>query len=70
MCAHVSPLRCIARGQGRVALFPEKRKTFSGPADLMMRHWGGEAGPELDHLRADAACDGATSCREYSAIWL
>jgi hypothetical protein len=22
-----------------VALFPEKRKIFSGPADLMMRHW-------------------------------
>jgi hypothetical protein len=43
-----------------VALFPEKRTIFSGPADLMMRHWGGEAAPELDHLRADAACDRAT----------
>jgi len=26
-----------------------------------------EASPELDHLCADAACDGATSSREYSA---
>ena len=40
---------------------------YLGPADLMMRHWLGEATPELDHLRADAACGGATSSREYSA---
>jgi hypothetical protein len=26
------------------------------PADLMMRHWVGEAVPELKHLHADAAC--------------
>jgi hypothetical protein len=33
----------------------------------MMRHQVGEVAPELDHLRADAACGGATSSRKYSA---
>ena len=31
-----------------------------------MRHWVAEAAPELDHLHADAAWDGATSSRKYS----
>ena len=53
--------------QGVVALFPEKRAIYHAPADLMMRHWVGEAAPELDHLRADAACSGATSSNKYSA---
>jgi hypothetical protein len=51
--------------QGVVALFPEKRTIYHAPADLMVRHWVGEAAPELDHLRADAACGGATSSGKY-----
>src|SRR5208283_5993105 len=54
------------------ALFPEKRTIYHAPADLMMRHWVGEAAPELDHPHADAACSGATSSSKYSicAYWL
>ena len=62
------PSRGILPGQGAVALFSEKRTIYHAPADLMMRYWVGEAAPELDHLRADAACGGGTSSSKYSAI--
>jgi hypothetical protein len=35
----------------------------------MMRHLGGEAAPELEHLRTDAACGGPSANRKYSAAW-
>jgi hypothetical protein len=34
----------------------------------MMRHQVGEVAPELDYMRADAACGGTTSSRKYSTI--
>jgi len=71
--AQVSPPRAVFPAQGVVAQSPEKRTIYHAPADLMMRHWVGEAAPELDHQRADAACGGATSSSKYLTIcayWL
>jgi hypothetical protein len=54
--------------QGMVALFPERRITHQSLADLMMHHIVSKATPELEHLRADAACGGPSVSRKYSAI--
>jgi hypothetical protein len=44
---------CLLRAV--VALFPEKQMISHRRADWMMRHPVGEATPELEHLRSDAA---------------
>jgi hypothetical protein len=41
--------------QAVVALIPEKRMNHRGQADWMMHPPVGEAMPELEHLRSDAA---------------
>jgi hypothetical protein len=38
------------------------------PADWMMRRLVGEATPELEHLREDAALCGPSVSRKYSAF--
>ena len=64
MHAQVGPPRDILPAQGTVVLFPEKRMMHDSLADLMMRRLVSEATPELEYLRADAACGGPSVSRK------